>query len=79
MFGIGMPVLSGLLTRIGIINYLLLRKMWKYAVLAIFIIAAIVTPTPDIFNMTVLAAPMLLLYELSIWVSRFSGGGYAVK
>ncbi|MBI5124185.1 MAG: twin-arginine translocase subunit TatC, partial [Candidatus Omnitrophica bacterium] len=68
-----MPVLSFLLSKIGIINHRVLRRAWKYAVIAIFIIAAIVTPTPDIFNMTILALPMLFLYELSIWVSKFSG------
>lgn len=68
-----MPVLSFLLSKLGIINHRFLRKVWKYAVLIIFIIAAIVTPTPDVFNMTILALPMLILYEVSIWVSRFSG------
>lgn len=68
-----MPVLSFILSRIGIIDHRLLRRAWKYAAVSIFIIAAIVTPTPDIFNMTILAIPMLFLYELSIWVSRFSG------
>lgn len=67
-----MPVLSFLLSRLGIINYRFLRRMWKYAVVIIFIIAAIVTPTPDVFNMTIIAIPMLFLYELSIWVSKFS-------
>ena len=69
-----MPVLSYLLSKIGIINYRFLRRVWKYAVIVIFIIAAIVTPTPDIFGMTIVAIPMLFLYELSIWVSKFSGG-----
>jgi len=68
-----MPVLSYLLSKIGIINYRFLRRVWKYAVIIIFIVAAIVTPTPDVFNMTIVAIPMLFLYELSIWVSRFSG------
>jgi len=68
-----MPVLSFLLSKIGIINYRFLRRVWKYAVIVIFIVAAIVTPTPDVFNMTIVAIPMLCLYELSIWVSRFSG------
>lgn len=68
-----MPVLSFLLSKMGVINYRVLRRVWKYAVIAIFILAAIVTPTPDIFNMTILAIPMLFLYELSIWVSRFAG------
>lgn len=64
-----MPVLSYLLSRMGIINHLIMRRAWKYALIFIFIAAAIITPTPDIFNMTMLAIPMLLLYEVSIWVS----------
>lgn len=68
-----MPVLSYLLSKIGIVNSGLLRRAWKYAVVIIFIVAAIVTPTPDIFNMTLVAIPMLFLYELSIWVSKISG------
>ena len=69
-----MPVLSYLLSRIGIISPRLLRGKWKYAVIVIFIISAIVTPTPDAFNMTILAIPMLLLYEVSIWVSKAAAG-----
>jgi len=68
-----MPVLSYLLTKIGVINHRYLRRIWKYAVVAIFIAAAIVTPTPDVFNMTIMAIPMLVLYEISIWVSGVSG------
>jgi sec-independent protein translocase protein TatC len=46
--------------------------MWKnfrYAILIIFVIAAIVTPTPDIVNMCIFAAPMLALYVFSIGVA----------
>ena len=68
-----MPVLTFLLSKIGVINHRILRKAWKYALILIFIIAAVITPTPDVFNMTILAIPMLFLYELSIWVSKFSG------
>ena len=57
----------------GIIDYRVLRRVWKYAAIIIFIIAAIVTPSPDVFNMAIVAIPMLFLYELSIWVSKFSG------
>ncbi len=67
-----MPVTSAILSGMGVIDHRLLRKTWKYAVIVIFIIAAAVTPTPDIFNMTILAIPMLILYEVSIWVSKFS-------
>lgn len=67
-----MPVLSFLLSKAGIIDCYFLRKARKFAAIAIFITAAIITPTPDIFNMTVMAIPMFFLYELSIWVSMLS-------
>ena len=67
-----MPVLSFLLARLGMLDYRLLRRSWKYAVLVIFIIAAIITPTPDAFNMCLMALPMLGLYEVSIWVAKWS-------
>lgn len=66
-----MPVLSFLLTKLGIINARILRKKYKYAVLIVFILAAIITPSPDAFNMLTLAMPMLFLYEISIWISFF--------
>ena len=64
-----MPVLSLVLTKLGIVNHHMLRKKYKYAIVIIFIIAAIITPTVDAFNMLILAGPMLLLYEVSIWIS----------
>jgi sec-independent protein translocase protein TatC len=68
-----MPVATFILSRTGVLNHKFLRKRYKYAVLAIFIAAAVITPTPDIFNMILLAAPMLLLYEASVWVAYFAG------
>jgi len=44
-------------------------KNFRYAIMVIFIIAAIVTPTPDALNMCIFAAPMLALYALSIGVA----------
>ncbi|MFN7169628.1 MAG: twin-arginine translocase subunit TatC [Candidatus Omnitrophota bacterium] len=67
-----MPILSLILTRIGIINHRILRKKYKYAIVIVFIVAAIITPTIDAFNMLILALPMLFLYELSIWISFFT-------
>lgn len=67
-----MPTISFILSKLGILHYRFLRKYYKYAILAIFIAAAVITPTPDAFNMTLLAIPMLLLYEISIWVSYFT-------
>jgi len=67
-----MPVLSFFLTRIGVVNAGMLRRKFLYAVIIIMIVAAVITPTGDAFNMLMLAIPMLALYEASIWVSFFS-------
>ncbi len=62
-----MPVLSFMLARLGVLKAEWLRKGRKYAVLLVFIVAAIITP-PDVISQLMTAAPMLLLYELSIYV-----------
>ncbi len=63
-----MPVLSFLLARLGVLQGEWLRKGRKYAILLVFIVAAIITP-PDVVSQLMTAAPMLLLYELSIYVA----------
>ncbi|MBI4803316.1 MAG: twin-arginine translocase subunit TatC [Elusimicrobia bacterium] len=68
-----MPVLSYVLSKLGVINHRSLRNKYRYAIVGILAAAAIISPTPDIFNMLLFAAPMLFLYELSIWISRFAG------
>lgn len=67
-----MPILSFLLTKVGLINARLLRRKFGIAVVVIFIAAAVITPTTDIFNMSLLAMPMLVLYEISIWISALA-------
>jgi len=64
-----MPILVFFLSLMGIMSPGFMWRNFRYAILVIFIIAAIVTPTPDIVNMCVFAAPMLALYALSIGVS----------
>ena len=70
MFAFGLsfqlPVLLTLMGRVGIINSDMLRKGRKYAVVAVFLAAALLTP-PDIISQISLALPVLLLYELSIF------------
>ena len=61
-----------MLTKLGILDARSLRKKYKYAIVIIFIVAAVITPTPDAFNMFMLALPMLFLYELSVWISFFA-------
>jgi len=64
-----MPILVFFLARFGIVTAGFLWKHFRYAILIIFIIAAIATPTPDPVNQTIFALPMLLLYLLSILVA----------
>ncbi len=64
-----MPILVFFLAFMGIMSPEFMIKNFRYSILVIFIIAAIVTPTPDIVNMCVFAAPMLALYGLSIGVA----------
>jgi sec-independent protein translocase protein TatC len=64
-----MPILIFFLSLMGIVSPAFMWKHFRYAILIIFIIAAIVTPTPDIVNMCIFAAPMLALYVFSIGVA----------
>lgn len=67
-----MPLFSFFLSRMGIVTAQRMRAVRKYAVLAIFIIAAILTP-PDVFSQLMMAVPMLVLYEISIGVAVLVG------
>jgi sec-independent protein translocase protein TatC len=64
-----LPILVFFLSLFGIVSPRFLWKNFKFAILIIFIIAAIITPTPDPLTMCVFALPLLLLYTLSIGVS----------
>src|SRR3954464_13758869 len=64
-----MPILIFFLALMGIVSAGFMWKNFRYAILVIFIIAAIVTPTTDILNMCIFAAPMVVLYLFSIGVA----------
>ena len=64
-----LPIIIYFLTKLGLVTPDFLRKYWKYAVIAILVIAAIVTP-PDVVSQTIVAIPMLIIYEVSILISR---------
>lgn len=65
-----MPVVIVFLTRMGVVTTDFLAKNRKYAVLVVFILAAVLTPTPDAFNQILMAVPMLILYEAGLLASR---------
>ena len=67
-----LPLFSFFLARLGLVNAELLRSKQKYAILLIFMLAAILTP-PDLVTQVMMAGPLLLLYELSIWIARIFG------
>jgi sec-independent protein translocase protein TatC len=67
-----LPVVAFFLSRMGIISADLMRRQRKYAVLLIFIVAAILTP-PDVITQFMMAGPLLVLYELSVIIVKVAG------
>ncbi|MEW6333195.1 MAG: twin-arginine translocase subunit TatC, partial [Thermodesulfobacteriota bacterium] len=67
-----MPVFIFFLAKLGIVNAKMLSKQRRYAILVIFIIAAILTPSPDAISQILMAVPLMFLYELSIFVAKFA-------
>ena len=65
-----LPIFVVFATRMGFVTTKTLAKNRKYAILIAFIVAAFLTPTPDAFNQTLMAVPMIILYEVGILVSR---------
>ena len=68
-----LPLVMILLGRMGLISHTWLSKFRKYAFLIAFIIGGLATPTPDVFNMTLMSIPIYLLYELGILGVRMFG------
>src|SRR5439155_23710671 len=66
------PVVIFALVKIHGITRQWLAKQRRYAVLAAILIGAIITPTPDPFNQTLVAVPMYILFELGLFVARFT-------
>jgi sec-independent protein translocase protein TatC len=73
MLGLGLvfeiPTVTFFLSRLGIVTPRMLWKFWRFALVIIFIVAAVLSPTTDIPNLLVFAAPMLILYFLSIGIA----------
>ena len=67
-----LPVVCGLLGHMGLINSHMMSEYRRHAIVAILVVAAIITPTTDMFTLFVVALPIYLLYELSIQIVRFA-------
>jgi sec-independent protein translocase protein TatC len=76
MFWMGLafetPLIIFMLAKVNLVTVKRLASYRKYAILAVFVIAAAITPTPDPFSQTMVAIPLYLLYELGILFARFA-------
>jgi sec-independent protein translocase protein TatC len=72
-FGVAfeLPVVVLALVRFGLITYKFMARTRPYAIVLIFVMATIITPTPDILTLVALSLPMCLLYESCIWIAWF--------
>jgi len=67
-----LPILIFFLAKLGIVTDKLLSRNRKYAILVIFVVAAILTPSPDALSQILMAIPLIFLYEVSIFVAKFA-------
>lgn len=66
-----LPVVVLALVRFGLITYKFMARTRPYAIVLIFVMATIITPTPDILTLVAMSLPMCLLYESCIWIAWF--------
>lgn len=67
-----MPVITFFLAKMGVVNGEMLSSKRRYAIVLVFVVAALLTP-PDVGTQLLMAGPLILLYEVSVWVARIFG------
>ena len=65
-----LPILAYVLSKLGLITPKFLKSYRKYAYVVILIVAAVITPSPDWTSQTIVAVPLIILYEISIFISK---------
>ena len=74
-----LPMIIYFLARFGIVSALFMRTYRRHAVVVILILATVITPSPDVFTLTLVAIPIYVLYEISILVAaRVNPGNKSV-
>ncbi len=73
LFGLSfeLPVVVMVFVKLGLLSYETMSRTRSYAVIGIFVSAAVLTPTPDVFTLMLMALPMIVLYEICIWLAYF--------
>lgn len=71
-----LPMVSFILSRVGILTPKFLRKYRRHSIIIILILAAILTPTPDPISQLIFASPLFVLYEISIFISKIAAKSY---
>ncbi len=73
LFGLSfeLPVVVMVFVKLGLLTYETMSNTRSYAIVAIFVAAAVLTPTPDVFTLVLMALPMIVLYEICIWLAWF--------
>lgn len=67
-----LPVFIFFMAKIGIVSSKTLAKQRRYAILVIFVAAAILTPSPDAITQIIMAVPLMILYEFGIFIAKFA-------
>lgn len=68
--GFELPVVILTLVRIGVLNYAMLRGMWRYMIVIVLVLGAVLT-TPEVVTQILMAVPLYLLYEITVWIAWF--------
>lgn len=73
LFGVAfeLPVVVMVIVKLGLLSYSTMKKTRSYAIVGIMVLAAVLTPTPDIVTLSLMAVPMYFLYEVCIWLAWF--------
>ncbi len=66
-----LPVVVMVFVKLGLLSYETMSRTRSYAIVGIFVTAAVLTPTPDAMTLCLMAAPMIVLYEICIWLAYF--------
>ena len=80
-FGIAfqLPVFAFFLAKMGVLSADFLKRKRKWAIVLIFVAAAVLTPSPDVVSQLLMALPLLVLYEASVWIVHFFGENHLTR